>query len=123
MNDKKMRSLATNDGHVFWGRDEYDIVSKMRRADFAGSHPNNRAYIDSVAARIGEMSPRIHSSFQNGRIHECDEIQFIELLINAGLLTEITEDFQCPRAHMFCNSMRPTCLGGDGSCWLKKQES
>lgn len=112
-----MKAYATEDGFVFWGRDAYDVVSKMRRADIFRDHESNMAYMGVIAERVRGMSDDHARLF-----HFTDEKEFLESLARLGFLTEITKAYACPIAHAYCNSRRPSCTGDRGYCWLKKQE-
>jgi len=114
-----MKAFATIDGHLFWGQDAHAVVSVMRKTDFVTQHDSNRSYMKSVYNRLKQR----HSVEELRGLGRPNESVFLEKLAQLEYIVEVTDDYECPIVHSFCNSRRNSCEGENAYCWLKKQDT
>lgn len=108
-----MKAYATQDGFVYWGATDIEIVTKMRRAAFFSRFSSNRAFMREVLKRFRDRF--------NGRVpNERPEEEFVRLLVAEGVLVDVGNRFECPITHAFCEGRRESC---EQECWMKTQRT
>jgi hypothetical protein len=108
-----MKAISTQDGFVYWGIDDEDVVTKMRRAAFFDRHTTNRAFIKTIADRLASLM----TQEETRRLSRANASEFLNHLARLELISDVTDRFTCPVLNRFCESKDEKC--GNGECAFK----